>query len=225
MSRDRARTRKERGLVPAAQSTSRAKERSHRQLDCLVHSVDYLDDQPIRGGESVVTSRRTRWPRGSSPRISTLGPARLAVSCTVRKLLLVAPSMAEPDDAVILQTLSAHIQTAVRRDGVPIATLKEMLAQLPTTFRGRFAAARETIAFFMRSCVSKPLLKPTEALYDVLSVGDKVCFVAQLNHNKLPNHCHISYLVCSFCSIFIAIRTLLYMKCSVLVTKCALMCS
>lgn len=131
MSRDRARTRKERGLVPAAQSTSRAKERSHRQLDCLVHSVDYLDDQPIRGGESVVTSRRTRWPRGSSPRISTLGPARLAVSCTVRKLLLVAPSMAEPDDAVILQTLSAHIQTAVRRDGVPIATLKDAC---PTTY-------------------------------------------------------------------------------------------
>lgn len=38
--------------------------------------------------------------------------------------------MAEPDDAVTLQTILAHIQTAVRRDGVPIVTLEEMLAQL-----------------------------------------------------------------------------------------------
>lgn len=91
--------------------------------------------------------------------------------------------MAEPDDAVTLQTILAHIQTAVRRDGVPIATLEEMLAQLPTTFRGRFEATRETKKFFMRSSVSKPLLKPTEALYEVLSVGEKVWFDAMLNCN------------------------------------------
>lgn len=38
-------------------------------------------------------------------------------------------------------------------------------------------------AFFMRSSVSKTLLKPTETLYEAFGVGDKMCFDAQVNRN------------------------------------------
>ncbi|XP_037504018.1 uncharacterized protein LOC119378974 [Rhipicephalus sanguineus] len=44
-----------------------------------------------------------------------------------------------------LHTSLACIQSAVRRDGVPITTLIQMLAQLPASVRGPFAATRETV--------------------------------------------------------------------------------
>ncbi|XP_075525429.1 uncharacterized protein LOC142557456 [Dermacentor variabilis] len=73
--------------------------------------------------------------------------------------------MAGPDDAVALQTLLAHIQTAVWREGVPIARLEEMLAQLPAKFRGRFAATRETIELVVSHFPTKLYIGSDDKVY------------------------------------------------------------
>ncbi|XP_065280942.1 uncharacterized protein [Dermacentor albipictus] len=73
--------------------------------------------------------------------------------------------MAGPDDAVALQTLLAHVQTAVWGEGVPIARLEEMLAQLPARFRGRFAATRETIELIVSHFPTKLYVGSDDKVY------------------------------------------------------------
>ncbi|KAL1423987.1 hypothetical protein MTO96_020586 [Rhipicephalus appendiculatus] len=70
-----------------------------------------------------------------------------------------------------LQTLLVHIRTAVARSGVPMATLIEMLAQLPASVRGPFAATRETIELVV-SCFPSALFIDS---YDKIHLCSKDC--------------------------------------------------
>ncbi|KAL1423988.1 hypothetical protein MTO96_020587 [Rhipicephalus appendiculatus] len=90
--------------------------------------------------------------------------------CCQRHRNWTTPNMEElSNDA--LQTLLAHIRTAVASSGVPVATLVEMLAQLPASIRGPFAATRETIQLVV-GCFPSALFIDA---YDKIHLCSKDC--------------------------------------------------